>query len=241
MLNDLSFTMRPGEKIAIVGINGAGKTTLIKLLCRVYDPTIGQILINGVDLRHVHLGDWQSAIGILFQDFPVYNLTIRESIGVGRINDKVDDEKMKRATQFSGADEFITNYDQLIWKEFRDGIDLSKGQHQRLAVARMFYRNAAITILDEPTASIDAVTEEKIFTALEENMQEKTVILITHRFSTVKNADNIILLEHGAILEQGSHRELMALNGKYADLYNMQARRYLDDVALPHETAGTNE
>jgi ABC-type multidrug transport system fused ATPase/permease subunit len=230
VLKNLSFTMRPGQKIAIVGVNGAGKTTLIKLLCRVYDPSSGAIFVNGIDLRDIHLGDWQSAIGILFQDFPVYNLTIRESIGVGRITDKADDEKLKLATQYSGADEFITNYDQLIWKEFRDGVDLSKGQHQRLAVARMFYRNAAITILDEPTASIDAVTEEKIFTALEENMEGKTVILITHRFSTVKNADNIILLEHGTILEQGSHRDLMSLNGKYADLYNMQARRYLDEV-----------
>jgi ABC-type multidrug transport system fused ATPase/permease subunit len=228
VLKDLSFKINPGEKVAIVGINGAGKTTLIKLLCRVYDPSEGHIEINGTDLRDIDLQDWQSAIGILFQDFPVYNLTIRESVAVGRVSEDVDEEKLKQAARFSGADEFISNYDQLIWKDFKDGVDLSKGQHQRLAVARMFYRNAAITILDEPTASIDAVTEEKIFSALEKNMQGKTVILITHRFSTVKNADNIILLEHGSILEQGSHRELMMLNGKYADLYNMQARRYLD-------------
>jgi ABC-type multidrug transport system fused ATPase/permease subunit len=229
VLKDLSFSINPGEKIAIVGVNGAGKTTLIKLLCRVYDPTDGAILINGIDLRDVSLEDWQSAIGILFQDFPIYNLSIRESIGVGRISDIHDDEKLKRAAHFSGADEFITNYDQLIWKEFKDGIDLSKGQHQRLAVARMFYRNAAITILDEPTASIDAVTEERIFNSLEKNMQGKTVILITHRFSTVKNADKILMLEHGSIIEQGSHRKLMALNGKYAELYTMQAKRYLEE------------
>jgi ABC-type multidrug transport system fused ATPase/permease subunit len=229
VLKDLSFSISPGEKIAIVGVNGAGKTTLIKLLCRVYDPTDGAILINGKDLRDVSLEDWQSAIGILFQDFPIYNLSIRESIGVGRISDINDDEKLKRAAHFSGADEFITNYDQLIWKEFKDGIDLSKGQHQRLAVARMFYRNAAITILDEPTASIDAVTEERIFNSLEKNMQGKTVILITHRFSTVKNADKILMLEHGSIIEQGSHRKLMALKGKYAELYTMQAKRYLEE------------
>jgi ABC-type multidrug transport system fused ATPase/permease subunit len=229
VLKDLSFSINPGEKIAIVGVNGAGKTTLIKLLCRVYDPTDGAILINGKDLRDVSLEDWQSAIGILFQDFPIYNLSIRESIGVGRISDINNDEKLKRAAHFSGADEFITNYDQLIWKEFKDGIDLSKGQHQRLAVARMFYRNAAITILDEPTASIDAVTEERIFSSLEKNMQGKTVILITHRFSTVKNADKILMLEHGSIIEQGSHRKLMALKGKYAELYTMQAKRYLEE------------
>jgi ATP-binding cassette subfamily B protein len=229
VLENLSFTISPGEKIAIVGVNGAGKTTLIKLLCRVYDPTDGAILVNGTDLRDIHLDDWQQAIGILFQDFPVYNLTIRESIGVGRISDVPDDDKIEQAAKFSGADEFITNYDQLIWKDFKDGIDLSKGQHQRLAVARMFYRNAAITILDEPTASIDAVTEEKIFTSLEKNMQGKTVILITHRLSTVKNADKILMLEHGKIIEQGSHRTLMQLSQKYAELYTMQAKRYLEE------------
>lgn len=228
VLKNLSFVFNPGEKIAIVGVNGAGKTTVIKLLCRIYDPTDGAILINGIDLRDLKLEDWQSAIGILFQDFPIYNLTIRESIGVGRISDNVEQERLERAAKFSGADEFISNYDQLIWKEFKDGIDLSKGQHQRLAVARMFYRDAAITILDEPTASIDAVTEEKIFASLEKNTEGKTVILITHRFSTVKNANKILMMELGEIIEQGSHRELMQQKGKYADLYIMQAKRYLE-------------
>lgn len=233
VLQNLSFTMNPGEKVAIVGVNGSGKTTMIKLLCRIYDPSEGAIYVNGTDLKDIHLADWQSAIGILFQDFPIYNLSIRESIGVGRISDsemkgKVNEERLRQAASNSGADEFISNYDQLIWKEFEGGIDLSKGQHQRLAVARMFYRNAAITILDEPTASIDAVTEEKIFTSLEKNMEGKTVILITHRFSTVKNADKILMMEHGRIIEQGSHRQLMNTGGKYADLYTMQAKRYLE-------------
>jgi ABC-type multidrug transport system fused ATPase/permease subunit len=232
VLQNLSFSMRPGEKVAIVGVNGSGKTTLIKLLCRIYDPTEGAIYVDGTDLRDIHLEDWQNAIGILFQDFPIYNLSIRESIGVGRISDAenggVNDERLRQAASFSGADEFIDNYDTLIWKEFEGGIDLSKGQHQRLAVARMFYRNAAITILDEPTASIDAVTEEKIFTSLEKNMEGKTVILITHRFSTVKNADMILMMEHGRIIEKGSHRELMNMGGQYADLYTMQAKRYLE-------------
>jgi ABC-type multidrug transport system fused ATPase/permease subunit len=230
VLQDLSFTFSPGEKIAIVGVNGAGKTTLIKLLCRVYDPTEGQILVNGTELRDLKLDDWQSAIGILFQDFPIYNLTIRESIGVGRISETPQKEQLERAAKYSGADEFINDdYEQLIWKEFKDGIDLSKGQHQRLAVARMFYRNAAITILDEPTASIDAVTEEKIFRSLERHMEGKSVILITHRFSTVKNADKILMMEHGRIIEQGSHKDLMTLGGKYAELYTMQAKRYLEE------------
>jgi ABC-type multidrug transport system fused ATPase/permease subunit len=238
VLQNISFTINPGEKIAIAGVNGSGKTTLIKLLCRVYDPTEGSIFINGTDLRNIHPEDWHNAIGILFQDFPVYNLTVRESIGVGRLADGVKpgaghEESLKKAAQFSGADEFIDefagHYDQLIWKEFRGGVDLSKGQHQRLAVARMFYRNAVITILDEPTASIDAVTEEKIFTSLEKNMEDKTVILITHRFSTVKNADKILMLEHGRIIEQGSHRDLLKRNEKYAELYQMQAKRYQEE------------
>ena len=228
VLQDINVSIQPGQKIAIVGVNGSGKTTLIRLLCRVYDPTEGSIYINGTDLRDIRLEDWQSAIGILFQDFPIYNLSIRESIGVGRITDPNNEERLKLAAGFSGADEFITDYDQIIWKEFEGGIDLSKEQHQRLAVARMFYRNAAITILDEPTASIDAVTEEKIFGSLEKNMEGKTVILITHRFSTVKNADRILMLEHGKIIEQGSHKELMKRKGQYEELYTMQARRYLE-------------
>ena len=235
VLKNISFTIDTGEKIAIIGVNGSGKTTLIKLLCRTYDPTEGQILVNGTDLRDINLQDWQSAIGVLFQDFPLYHLTIRESIGLGDINSEVDVTKLQDAARFSGADEFIETFprkfDQLVWKEFRDGTDLSKGQHQRLAVARMFYRNAAITILDEPTASIDAVTEEKIFSSLEQNMEGKTVILITHRFSSVKNTDKILMLELGQIIEQGSHRELMTLNQKYAALYTMQASRYLQDDA----------
>jgi ABC-type multidrug transport system fused ATPase/permease subunit len=235
VLHDVSFVINPGEKVAVVGVNGSGKTTMIKLLCRVYDPTGGQILVNGHDLRDIHLEDWQKAIGILFQDFPVYNLTIRQSIGIGRVDDLIDENRVKQAASFSGADEFINSYDQLIWKEFKDGIDLSKGQHQRMAVARMFYRNAPITILDEPTASIDAVTEEKIFASLEQNTKGQTVFLITHRFSTVKNADKILVLEQGRVAEQGTHRQLMNQKGKYEALYTMQANRYLEpqDLVAP--------
>ena len=230
VIKNISFSIKPGEKVAIVGVNGSGKTTVIKLLCRVYDPTEGSIFINGIDLRDLNLEDWQSAIGILFQDFPVYNLTMRESIGIGRLSATLDQQRIQEAAEHSGADEFITDYNQLIWKDFAGGIDLSKGQHQRMAVARMFYRDAVLTILDEPTASIDAVTEEKIFTSLEENTQGKSVILITHRFSTVKNADKILMMEHGEIIEMGSHRQLMVENGKYAALYNMQAKRYADSA-----------
>lgn len=230
VLRNLNFIIRPGEKVAIIGVNGSGKTTLIKLLCRIYDPCEGEILVNGVDLRDINLQDWQATLGVLLQDFPLYYCTIRESIVLGDIQPEVDVPKMHNAARFSGADEFIEKFprqfDQLLWKEFRDGTDLSKGQHQRLAVARMFYRNAAITILDEPTAAVDAPTEDKIFSSLEKNMIGKTVILITHRLSSVKNTDRILVLEHGLLIEQGSHNDLMAQNQKYAELYTLQASRY---------------
>jgi ABC-type multidrug transport system fused ATPase/permease subunit len=234
VLQNLNFTIKPGERVAIVGINGSGKTTLIKLLCRVYDPTEGAILVNGTDLRDLDLHDWQRTLGVLFQDFPLYNMSIRESIAIGNVEQKIDAEKLREAAAFSGSEEFIAElpkkFDQLIWKGFEDGTDLSKGQQQRLAVARMFYRHAPVTILDEPTASVDAITEERIFTMLEKNMGGSTVVLITHRFSTVKNADRIIMLEHGRIIENGSHEQLMS-NPIYASLYSLQAKRFMTTVA----------
>jgi ATP-binding cassette subfamily B protein len=233
VLSNINLTINGGEKVAIVGMNGAGKTTLIKLLCRVYDPKEGEILINGVNLKDIDIHDWHDALGILFQDYPIYNLTVREGIAVGRKSEPIDEKKVLQAAEFAGAHEFIEElpkkYDQLIWKSYKDGVDLSKGQHQRLAVARMFYRNAPITILDEPTASVDAITEEKIFNSLEEHMEGKTVVLITHKFSTVKNADRIIVLEHGKIMETGKHDELIKAAGRYSELYNIQAKRYREE------------
>lgn len=229
VLRNLNFTIKPGERVAVVGINGSGKTTLIKLLCRVYDPSEGAIMVNGTDLRDISLQDWQKTLGVLFQDFPLYNMSIRDSITIGNVAQRPDEERLRNAASFSGSDEFINGmpkqFDQLIWKGFEDGTDLSKGQQQRLAVARMFYRHAPVTILDEPTASIDAIAEERIFTMLEKNMGKSTVILITHRFSTLKNADRIIMLEHGRIIENGSHEQLMR-NATYALLYSLQANRF---------------
>jgi ABC-type multidrug transport system fused ATPase/permease subunit len=236
VLNNINLIINPGEKVAIVGMNGAGKTTLIKLLCRVYDADEGEILINGINIKDIDIDSWHECLGILFQDYPSYNVSVREAIAVGRKGQSLDEEKVLRAAELSGASDFIEEfpkkYEQLIWKGFQDGVDLSKGQHQRLAVARMFYRDALITVLDEPTASIDAVTEEKIFNSLEQHMQGKTVVLITHKFSTVKNADRIIVLEHGQIVESGRHDELMKKNGRYEELYNIQAKRYKDEVTI---------
>lgn len=232
VLQNISLVLQAGEKLAVVGENGAGKTTLIKLLCRIYDPTKGEIFINDINLKDINLDVWRNYLGILLQDFTNYQMTVREAIAIARSEKPIDDEKVKKAAKLSGADEFIQElpkkYDQLLWKGFKDGVELSKGQFQRMAVARIFYRDALISVLDEPTSAIDAVAEEKIFEVLEEKMEGKTVVLISHRFSTVKNADKIAVVEHGEIKELGSHKELMAKNGRYAELYTMQAKRYLE-------------
>lgn len=232
ILKNVSLVIESGEKLAIVGQNGAGKTTLIKLLCRVYDPTEGTILVNGTDLKDIDLEYWRNYLGVLFQDFSNYNMSIRESIAIVRPNERIDDERVKLSAEMTDADEFINEfpnkYEQLVWKGFKNGVELSKGQFQRLAVARIFYRDAAISVLDEPTSAIDAVAEEKIFEVLERKMAGKTVVLISHRFSTVKNADKIAVVEHGALKELGSHKELMAKKGRYEELFTMQANRYLE-------------
>lgn len=232
VLKNISFILQSGEKLAIVGLNGAGKTTLIKLLCRVYDPTEGIVLVGGIDLRDIDLEYWRNYLGVLFQDFSNFQMTAKEAIAISRPNEPINEEKVLWAAKMAGADEFIQKlpkkYDHLLWKGFHDGVELSKGQYQRMAVARIFYRDALISILDEPTSAIDAVAEEKIFEVLETKMEGKTSILISHRFSTVKNADKIAVVEHGELKELGSHKELMAKNGRYAELYNMQASRYLE-------------
>jgi ABC-type multidrug transport system fused ATPase/permease subunit len=235
-LKNLNFTLVPGEKIALVGHNGAGKTTLIRLLTRVYDPTEGVILVNGIDLKQIKMNDWRKLLAVMQQDYANYNLTLKESIAISQPEKDIDMDMVERAAKLSGVDDFLDElpkgYDQLIWKGFQDGVELSKGQHQRIAVARTFYRDALVTIVDEPTAAIDAIAEEKIFNSIEEEMVGKTIVLISHRFSTVKNADKIIFFEHGEIQEQGSHGELMAIGGKYAELYTMQADRYKDQEVI---------
>lgn len=232
VLKNISFTINSGEKLAFVGLNGAGKTTLIKILCRVYDPTKGQVLIDGIDLKNIDLELWREYLGVLFQDFNNYQMTVREAIAISRPNEPIDDDRVRFAAQLSGAEDFIKElpkkYNQLLWKGFKDGVELSKGQFQRMAVARIFYRDALISVLDEPTSAIDAVAEEKIFEVLETKMEGKTVVLISHRFSTVKNADKIAVIEHGELKELGNHKELMEKNGRYAELYTMQAKRYLE-------------
>lgn len=229
-VTDLSFVIKPGQKIAIVGLSGAGKTTLIKLLCRVYDPTEGHILINGRDLRDIDLASWQDQLGVLFQDFATYEFPVKEAIAMGNPNIPLDEERVVRAAKMAMADDFINRlpkkYDQLLWKGFEDGVDLSKGERQRMALARVLYRESPVTILDEPTASVDALAEQEIFSVLEKLPNDKTVILISHRFSTVKNTDKIIVVEYGKVIEEGAHTTLMKKKGKYAELYTLQKESY---------------
>ncbi len=233
ILKNVSLVIEGGEKLAIVGQNGAGKTTFIKLLCRIYDPSEGAIVVDGIDLKDIDLDHWRQYLGVLFQDFSNYNMTIRESIAIAKPDEPIDDKKVEWAAEMTDASEFIKElpkqFNQLVWKSFKDGVELSKGQFQRMAVARIFYRDAAISILDEPTSAIDAVAEEKIFDVLEKQMKGKTVVLISHRFSTVKNADQIAVIEHGVLKEIGTHKILMAKKGRYEELFTMQANKYLEN------------
>jgi ATP-binding cassette subfamily B protein len=230
---NISFKLESGEKLAVVGVNGAGKTTMVKLLCRIYDPTEGEITVDGINLKDIDTTYWREHLGVLFQDFANFNMTVREAIAISRPNEPINDEKVLQAAMMAEADEFIQTfpkkYEQLLWKGYKDGVELSKGQHQRMAVARILYRDALISVLDEPTSAIDAVAEEKIFEVLETKMKGKSGVLISHRFSTVKNADKIAVIEHGELKELGSHKELMKKDGRYAELFNMQASRYLEE------------
>ncbi len=229
VLKNLSFTIEPNQEIALVGLNGAGKTTLFRLLSRIYDPTEGEILINDIPLKDYSLNSWREAISIMNQDYKIFQEeTIKENI---MFDSKEHLDILKQVTKESGSDSYISSYkngfDQLIGNEFEGGIELSKGQNQKLVLARALYRNAPLMILDEPTAAIDALSEDHIFKALRNNHKDQTRIIISHKFSNVRDADNIILIEHGTIIEQGSHNELMKLkDGKYKELFELQAEGY---------------
>lgn len=229
-LENINLTIRKGEKFALVGENGAGKTTFVKLLCRIYDPTRGRIFINGQDLRDIDLESWYKTLGVLFQEYAPYKFEVKEAIALGRSEDAFDMERVIKAAEASESDSFIQNwpgkYDQMLGTEFDKGLDPSKGQQQRLAIARLLHRKAGVLILDEPTASIDAEAEKKIFEQIEREAKDQTVILISHKFSTVRNADRICVFKGKSVHELGSHDELLAKNGTYATLFKEQAEGY---------------
>lgn len=230
ILDNFSITINSGEKIAFVGENGAGKSTIIKLLVRFYDVTDGEILINGINLKEVDLETWYKAIGVLFQDFNKYEDTVKENIGLGKVYENVGLDEITKAATSAGAhamvSKFDKGYEQMLGRMFDEGVELSGGQWQKVALARAFLRNAPILVLDEPTASIDAKAEAEIFGKVEKLGRDKTVIIISHRFSTVRNADTIYVMDKGKISEQGSHQELMKLDGQYATMFKLQAKGY---------------
>ena len=230
VLKNFDLKISSGEKVALVGENGAGKTTIIKLILRFYDVTAGEILINGVNIKEVDLGDWYKYVGALFQDFIKYQFTFKENVYIGDLSKAGNEELLKNAIGKSGASGYVgelpKGINQVVGKMFERGIDLSGGQWQKLALARAFFRDAPLLILDEPTSAIDAKAEYEIFQNVQKLQKDKTVIIISHRFSTVRNADRILVLDAGRIIEEGNHKKLMGKKGLYAELFELQARGY---------------
>lgn len=230
-VRNLSFHLAAGEKLALVGENGAGKTTLVKLLARLYEPTEGRILLDGVDLKDYDLNDLRKEVGIIFQDYIRFQLNASENIAVGNINLKEETKEIELAAHKSLADTVISElpakYEQMLGKRFDKGVELSGGQWQKIALARAYMRDAQLLILDEPTSALDARAEHEVFVRFAELIRGKTAVLISHRFSTVRMADRILFLENGQLLELGSHEELIAKDGKYAELFKLQAQGYV--------------
>ena len=230
ILRDLNFRLEPGERIALIGQNGQGKTTIVKLMSRLYDPSAGQVLLDGVDLRDYNIEDLCKEIGVIFQDFMRYEMTARENIAVGRIEFLPDFQRIRRAAHESLADDVIeklgSKYDQMLGRRFDGGVDLSGGEWQKLALARAYLRDSQVLILDEPTAALDARAEFEVFERFNELTVGKMALFISHRFSTVRMAERIIVLENGSIAEEGSHDRLMAKSGIYAEMFELQAASY---------------
>ncbi len=230
ILNNLDFTLHPGERVALIGENGQGKTTVVKLITRLYDPTEGQILLDGIDLREYSLEDLYREIGVIFQDFMRYEMTARENVAVGRIEEIDNMGEIVAASHKSLADEVVAKlpggYDQMLGRRFETGVDLSGGEWQKLALARAYLRDAQLLILDEPTAALDARSEYEVFERFAELTGGKMALFISHRFSTVRMADRIVVLSEGQIVEDGTHERLMALGGQYAGMFELQAASY---------------
>lgn len=226
----LNFTLNPGEKLALVGENGAGKTTLVKLLARLYDPTEGRILLDGIDLKNYAIEDLRFNIGVIFQDYLRYQMTLSQNIAVGNIAEIGNSSLIKKAAHESLADvlaeKLPDQYNQWLGRRFNDGVELSGGEWQKVALARAYMKDAQVLILDEPTAALDARAEYEVFQRFAELTKGKSAVLISHRFSTARLADRILVLEKGTVLEIGTHQQLLAKQGKYAELFKLQAMGY---------------
>ena len=230
VLRNINFQLAPGEKVALIGANGAGKTTLVKLLARLYEPTAGRILLDGVDLRDYSVEDLRREIGVIFQDYMRYDMRIKENIGFGKIEVLDSEDLISGAAQKSQASEMIdrlpAKFNQVVGRRFEGGVDLSGGEWQKIALARAYMRDAQLLILDEPTATLDARAEYEVFLRFAELTRGRMSVLISHRFSTVRMADRILVLSEGDITEQGTHRELVEQGGLYAELFELQAAGY---------------
>jgi ATP-binding cassette, subfamily B, bacterial len=230
VLNQLNFYLQPGERVALIGENGEGKTTIVKLLTRLYDPVEGQVLLDGIDLREYDLEDLYREIGVIFQDFMRYEMTARENIGVGRIERVNDLELLQQSAQKSMAADVLrklpAGMDQMLGRRFDGGVDLSGGEWQKVALARASLRDAQVLILDEPTSALDARSEYEVFKRFAELTSGKMALFISHRFSTVRMADRIVVLENGRIAEEGDHDTLTSLGGRYAEMFELQAASY---------------
>ena len=226
----LSFTLQAGEKLALVGENGAGKTTLVKLLARLYDPTEGRILLDGIDLREYDIMDLRRNTGIIFQDFLRYQMSFAQNISVGNIDEKENRPLIEQAAEKSLASllakKLPQQYDQALGRRFNNGVELSGGEWQKVALARAYMKDAQLLILDEPTSALDARAEYEVFQRFAELTKGKSAVLISHRFSTVRMADRILVLDKGQLIEIGSHEELLQQNGRYAELFQLQAKGY---------------
>ncbi|MGD0938332.1 MAG: ABC transporter ATP-binding protein [Terracidiphilus sp.] len=230
VLSNFNFSLLPGERVALIGENGQGKTTIVKLITRLYDPTQGEILLDGVDLREYDLASLHAEVGVIFQDFTRYEMTARENISVGHIESPHTIEELEDAARKSLASEVIARleggYDQMLGRRFETGVDLSGGEWQKVALARAYLRDAQLLVLDEPTAALDARSEFEVFERFAELTEGKMALLISHRFSTVRMADRIVVLHGGRLVEEGNHPQLMALGGRYAEMFEMQAAKY---------------
>ena len=230
ILDRLNFTLRPGERIALIGENGEGKTTIVKLMTRLYDPLEGQVLLDGVDLKEYDLDDLYREIGVIFQDFMRYEMTARENIAVGQIEQIGNMALLQDSAAKSMADHVVNKlafkYDQMLGRRFDGGVDLSGGEWQKIALARAYLRNAQVLILDEPTSALDARSEYEVFQRFAELTVGKMALFISHRFSTVRMADRIVVLEKGRIAEEGDHDALTSLGGRYAEMFELQAASY---------------
>jgi ATP-binding cassette subfamily B protein len=230
ILRNVSFKINPKERIALVGGNGQGKTTMVKLLARLYEPTAGAIYLDGIDLREYSLEDLWERIGVIFQDFGKYEMTATENIAIGRIAELANVGRIREAARASGADEAVAKlpngFDQLLGRRFEGGVDLSGGEWQKLAIARAYLRGAGILVLDEPTAALDAKAENEVYNQFADLATDHIVLLISHRFSTVRIAHRILVLDDGEIREEGTHDDLLARGGLYASMFELQAANY---------------